>query len=516
MVLFQSDRPTAFVGPWLVGALLLLCLAPGVAAQVIDDFESGPFNVGGTVYDFHVQSGLLPIHCLADERFVEMTINGSLSDAVLTLTAVDNQVVMVWGNNGGSLAIDYDTPVTDLTFGSVYNALQVSLPVAVPAGELEIVLWDDSADEVSVSQSIIGDGDYIFPFVDFVGINFQKIDFIELNLLVPDFGDYHISDFRVTHNGVLAAAIDVTQDTSEGPPYPTEPLEVAVFYEDESGALVPIETLEISLHEVTNAEDPPATQMVAMDSGGGVGLPGAQAVITVADLGDVPPGHRTFDLHVHAASVGLTMAVLPGMPAITQPPTPIMPMSFGLGFTTYQHDSGGGLLRRVKHSLSFETPAESGLSFSNLRVMPGDPDVHPNSFHIFFDVETVGPAAPDKVFTAMYKIYLRGFVYDYATVSGVVPVTESVRLTANVPNPFNPGTMIRFSLPRALPVRLTLHDLAGREVRRLADGEIWAAGQNTVYWDGRDKTGRPVASGGYLVKLAAGDEQSLRKILLLK
>ena len=459
---------------------------------------------------------MLPIHCIADERFVEIHINGSLSDAVLTISAVDNQVVTVWGNDGGSLEFDYDPSVTDLTFSGVNNALQVSLPVAVPAGDLEIVLWDDSPDQVTVSQSIVGGGNYIFPFIDFAGINFQKIEFIELNLNVPDFGDYHISDFRATYTAAAAAMIDVTQNTSDGPPYPAEPLEMAVFYEDESEALFPVESLEVALYEVTNAGALPATQMLAMDSGGGVGLPGAQVVVAVNDLGEVPPGHRTFDLHVHAASVGLTMANLPGLPAITHPPEPIMPMSFGLGFTTYQHDSGGNLLRRTKHSLSFETPAESGLSFSNLRVMLGDPEVHPNSFHIFFDVETSVPGAADKVASALFNIFLRGFVLDYQTAAGVIPVAEPVRLGANVPNPFNPGTMIRFSLPRTLPVRLTVHDLAGREVRRLVDGEVRAAGQNAVYWDGQDKTGRPAASGGYLVKLEAGDERSLRKILLLK
>jgi hypothetical protein len=51
-------------------------------------------------------------------------------------------------------------------------------------------------------------------------------------------------------------------------------------------------------------------------------------------------------------------------------------------------------------------------------------------------------------------------------------------LENNLPNPFNPSTEIRFTLPRNEAVRLTVHDLAGCRVRTLADGDVMAAGQN--------------------------------------
>lgn len=518
MTLFQNYRDPALAAPWLISVLLLLCLPGFVAAQVLDDFESGNFNLGGLIFDSSIQTSLPAIHCISSDRLVEMHINGNMSNADLNLGATDDEVTTVWGDGGGSLEFDYElSSPTDLTFGDLYNGMRVHLTVAMPAGSVEIVLMDASGVQFLVSQPIAGPGDYIFPFVDFNGIDILDIEFIELNLVVPDFGDYHISDFRSADVGVSAALIDVTQDTAEGPPYPAEEVMMTLFDRDPVGDLVPMEMFKCSLFEVTNELDPPAIQMIAMDSGNGVGMPGEQVAIAVNDLGEDPTGHLSFDLHFHAASVDPTMVILPFIPEIMLPPEPIMPTSFGLGFTTYQNDSDGGILRRAEHWLSFETIEGSGLSFSNLRLMLGDPEVHPNSFHVFFEVDTEGGTAGAKVAGPLFEMLLRAEILNYSSgPSGVSPRADFGSLGANVPNPFNPSTEIRFNLPRTLPVWLTVHDLAGREVRVLADGQVMNAGQNGVFWDGRDHAGRQSPSGSYLVKFEAGDERSVRKIMLLK
>ncbi len=518
MTLFQNYRDPAFAAPWLISVLLLLCIPSFAAAQVLDDFESGNFNLGGSIFDSSIQTSLPAIHCIASDRTVVMHINGNPSTADLNLGSPDDQVSTVWGDGGGRLEFDYElSSAADLSFSDLYNGLRVRLPIAMPAGSLEIVLADGSGIQFLVSQPIAGPGDYIFPFGDFTGIDILQIEFIELNLVVPDFGDYHISDFRSADVGVSAALIDVTQDTAEGPPYPAEEVVMTLFDRDPVGDLVPMEMYECTLFEVTNELDPPAIQMIAMDSGNGVGMPGEQVAIAVNDLGAEPPGHRFFDLHFHAASVEPTMVILPSIPEIMPPPDPLMPTSFGLGFTTYQNDSDGGILRRAKHWLSFETIEGSDLSFSNLRLMLGDPETHPNSFHLFFEVDTNGGAAITKVAGPLFEMLLRAEILNYSSgPSGVSPRADFGSLGANVPNPFNPNTEIRFNLPRTLPVWLTVHDLAGREVRVLADGQIMNAGQNGIFWDGRDHAGRQSPSGSYLVKFEAGEERSVRKIMLLK
>jgi hypothetical protein len=76
-------------------------------------------------------------------------------------------------------------------------------------------------------------------------------------------------------------------------------------------------------------------------------------------------------------------------------------------------------------------------------------------------------------------------------------------LSQNAPNPFNPRTTIRFTLPGDGVARLAIYDLAGRLVRTLVAGPL-AAGEHEAVWDGCDDAGRAQASGSYLARLEAG------------
>ncbi len=83
------------------------------------------------------------------------------------------------------------------------------------------------------------------------------------------------------------------------------------------------------------------------------------------------------------------------------------------------------------------------------------------------------------------------------------------------PNPFNPRTTIRFELPGAARVRLTVHDVGGRCVAVLADGDL-PAGAHEAVWDGRDRLGRPAASGLYFGRLEAGSFVVTRRMALVR
>lgn len=85
---------------------------------------------------------------------------------------------------------------------------------------------------------------------------------------------------------------------------------------------------------------------------------------------------------------------------------------------------------------------------------------------------------------------------------------------AAVPNPFNPGTEISFSLVAACRLEVDLYDLAGRRVTRLAAGEF-APGGHRVPWRGADDRGAPMPSGVYLARIRGeGLEVTLRLALL--
>jgi len=91
-------------------------------------------------------------------------------------------------------------------------------------------------------------------------------------------------------------------------------------------------------------------------------------------------------------------------------------------------------------------------------------------------------------------------------------VTE---LEQNRPNPFNPATVIRFSVARAGWVSLRIYDVSGRCLRTLVDG-VKDANWYEVSWDGRDDNGRLMPSGVYGYKLAAPYRLEARKMVLAR
>lgn len=128
-----------------------------------------------------------------------------------------------------------------------------------------------------------------------------------------------------------------------------------------------------------------------------------------------------------------------------------------------------------------------------------------------------------------YRVTLRArSTYDQSTLSEVqVPITMNgsggpayanrFALLGNTPNPFNPVTTIRFTVPAgpSRPYSLRVYDVQGRLVRELASGQI-GGGMHEVRWDGRDARGEASSSGIYLYRLQVGQEQLTGKMALLK
>jgi len=86
-------------------------------------------------------------------------------------------------------------------------------------------------------------------------------------------------------------------------------------------------------------------------------------------------------------------------------------------------------------------------------------------------------------------------------------IPEQYALEQNYPNPFNPETEIRFAIPQASHVVVKIFNIVGAEIRTLVD-EQREAGYHRVHWDGKDKTGKLVASGVYLYQLRAGNSST--------
>ena len=90
---------------------------------------------------------------------------------------------------------------------------------------------------------------------------------------------------------------------------------------------------------------------------------------------------------------------------------------------------------------------------------------------------------------------------------GQAGLPGAFELEQNFPNPFNPSTTIRYALPSAGPVRLTIYSILGEEVRTLVAGDVMEAGFHEAAWDGLDRDGRGVASGVYIYRMEYTDAE---------
>jgi hypothetical protein len=97
-----------------------------------------------------------------------------------------------------------------------------------------------------------------------------------------------------------------------------------------------------------------------------------------------------------------------------------------------------------------------------------------------------------------------------------VPV--SYLTAANYPNPFNPSTIISFTIPFDLEnnlVELTVYNIQGEVIARLINN-ILPAGNYLTKWDGKNEKGVEVTSGIYIYQLNAGEKRFSGKMTLIR
>lgn len=88
-------------------------------------------------------------------------------------------------------------------------------------------------------------------------------------------------------------------------------------------------------------------------------------------------------------------------------------------------------------------------------------------------------------------------------------------LAQNAPNPFNPETVIRYSVARAGPVEIRIYNVAGALVRTLVS-RVHTPGIYTARWNGTDDRSRPLPSGAYFYRLESKEFHDSKKLILLR
>jgi hypothetical protein len=147
---------------------------------------------------------------------------------------------------------------------------------------------------------------------------------------------------------------------------------------------------------------------------------------------------------------------------------------------------------------------EGGLGGQNLFysrfIQATSPNVWPASYAFPLDVWKL--SAPFTAETAQF-----------ATGIGEQPglgLPLQYKLEQNFPNPFNPATRIRYTIPEQAVVTLKIFNLLGQEVATLVN-EQQAKGNYVALFDAQQ-----LATGVYFYRLEAGKFVEVKKMLMLK
>ncbi len=128
-----------------------------------------------------------------------------------------------------------------------------------------------------------------------------------------------------------------------------------------------------------------------------------------------------------------------------------------------------------------------------------------------------GPAYPLPARVQLLRDVLQYFgIYGEGEPSGIGELPGITFAAANYPNPFNPSTTIKYSLPKAGHLRLNIYNVRGQLVKTLINGPRPAGANQAIVWDGTDNLGSAAASGVYFYEARALGDVRIGKATLLK
>lgn len=134
-----------------------------------------------------------------------------------------------------------------------------------------------------------------------------------------------------------------------------------------------------------------------------------------------------------------------------------------------------------------------------------------------FGLEALSRRAKDSSKDLLHRtmLWLQGIDTKVAQTNNGDKGPDLLRLFPNYPNPFNPSTEITFTLPTPAKVELAVYNSNGQKVKSLLATD-YAAGTHSVTWDGRNQSGEDSGSGVYFIRVEAGRQYAMQKVLKLK
>ncbi|MBD3224261.1 MAG: T9SS type A sorting domain-containing protein [Caldithrix sp.] len=118
--------------------------------------------------------------------------------------------------------------------------------------------------------------------------------------------------------------------------------------------------------------------------------------------------------------------------------------------------------------------------------------------------------------TDIHSVYVGGLYKSSGDIAKVSqPVPETIELSGNYPNPFNPSTTIKFGLPQEAQVKLSIFSITGQKIVTLANG-FYNKGYHEIQWDGKNSAGKHVSNGVYIYALKTVDRKLIKKMVFAK
>jgi hypothetical protein len=108
----------------------------------------------------------------------------------------------------------------------------------------------------------------------------------------------------------------------------------------------------------------------------------------------------------------------------------------------------------------------------------------------------------------LIKTNSKGVILETSSPTHQLPM--DFHLDEPYPNPFNPTTKVKFSIPQSGFVSIKVYDLIGNEVSTLVNSDF-TSGNHIVQWDGSGQT-----TGIYFVRMESGGFVQTKKVMLLK
>jgi hypothetical protein len=484
-----------------------LCAPAAIAQPVIDDFETGSFQLANSTPGS--PSGAspavsAPAHAIASPRNVQIDAGFSglpaMTAEVQAGSEVDDGLKIAFGPGGGNLLLWYHVAPSsfDLSGGGANDRIEIRIPVATPGAGIQVNAWDLFGSSASFGMGV-GLGVHRFYFSDLAPVDFAFVKRLEIRIVHFIEGSLHVADIRAMRENSRWLLFDIPVEIAAGPPFPLDPFHYTVT------DATPSDVQSIRLMSATKTATGGAAglALTAMDSGSDTDAGDMGHVGVSWNEAGTPFAATGFDLRVDISGLSGVepQPFLPALPVATPTPT-----GFMLSFELFHPAETAGEARITERQILFDALPGQDLAFDEVRVhavgaaphdaqaADGEP---PAAFRVTFDLKPAGSVDAGE---PLFEIALTGTCRPAGTTAvAEIGGATGQSLTA-VPGVTRSGADLRLARPAGAPGRIELFDVLGRRVRSL----LLARGEPGRHWDGRDAAGRLTAAGLYFARFTDG------------